>query len=556
MGSLTRIPIWAIFFSWIFVSIPSTPASAVEIPKPVVVVPNIPRPTINVPRPNITVNVPKPNVTVNVPKPNITVNVPKPNATVNVPKPNVTGNVQKPNISVSVQKPSISGRALQSVNVGNSAPTLRSTTSPKVQSLAIEKSIGSNPSATASPVRASTASRTSATANPALPSTSLAEPAGAFSGVASKPDKPAPGTTPFSKMIQPAAASVSPNNNSSLAGGSNLNSASTANQSGGVSRQSALPEPRRGCDDSCPKGQLYVMPVGSTYCPAGGCVKQWTGSTMVDASASALSATGNNSAVNTVTTATTAPAGGTDRWQPGTSVTHSPDIGLDSPGSPSAVPTAAGRGGFYSPGEDRPITTWRPGDALPATPNTADFGSGDKPLGQNGIGSAASIGSSGGNLGDANRSGSSGGQQLPVAPPALSITPPPTPVGSPLAPSTPPPSSSDFPKATVVGSGATDPATSYVLSIRNGTTLLNPKDGSSDYYEKKGDAWFQTHYRPDSTQGTTQQVGFGATTDRGDPRNSGFYVYPILPNNAAGTPTMLPNNGMPKLEDTPYRGNR
>jgi hypothetical protein len=408
MGSLTRIPIWAIFFSWIFVSIPSTPASAVEIPKPVVVVPNIPRPTINVPRPNITVNVPKPNVTVNVPKPNITVNVPKPNATVNVPKPNVTGNVQKPNISVSVQKPSISGRALQSVNVGNSAPTLRSTTSPKVQSLAIEKSIGSNPSATASPVRASTASRTSATANPALPSTSLAEPAGAFSGVASKPDKPAPGTTPFSKMIQPAAASVSPNNNSSLAGGSNLNSASTANQSGGVSRQSALPEPRRGCDDSCPKGQLYVMPVGSTYCPAGGCVKQWTGSTMVDASASALSATGNNSAVNTVTTATTAPAGGTDRWQPGTSVTHSPDIGLDSPGSPSAVPTAAGRGGFYSPGEDRPITTWRPGDALPATPNTADFGSGDKPLGQNGIGSAASIGSSGGNLSDANRSGSSG----------------------------------------------------------------------------------------------------------------------------------------------------
>lgn len=82
------------------------PSHAVEIPKPVINVPrpNIPRPTINVPRPHIprpTVNIPRPNVTVNVPKP--AVNVPRP--TVHLPRPSV--HVPKPNVAISVPKPTV-----------------------------------------------------------------------------------------------------------------------------------------------------------------------------------------------------------------------------------------------------------------------------------------------------------------------------------------------------------------------------------------------------------------------------------------------------------------
>jgi hypothetical protein len=93
MRSLSRLAMGPLAV-WLFTSATSTPVKAVEIPKPVIVKPNIPRPTINVPRPNVRVNVPKP--AINVPR--SVENVPRP--TVVVPKVNVL----KPAIAITAAK--------------------------------------------------------------------------------------------------------------------------------------------------------------------------------------------------------------------------------------------------------------------------------------------------------------------------------------------------------------------------------------------------------------------------------------------------------------------
>ena len=296
----------------------------------------------------------------------------------------------------------------------------------------------------------------------------------------------------------------------------------------------------------CVPGHTYILPGSNSTCPQGNCAYIYNpgspGSSNYCGSSGACwtPTTVANTTPNTpAAPGVSLPAPGTtNAWVVGRSVEHGQDITLSDP---------------ISPPLGTPPSAWpKPPTAVVQTPPapqtqgqlTSPFNTG-----------SGSITPPPASSGSANSGNSGSNNQTTVIPTSATGTNGgciPNPCVSPISSST---NQDDFPKATVIGANPGAPQTSYVLAIHDGSTLQNP-DGSSDLYTKQGNQWYQTHYQPDATSGTKQPVGFGATTDPSHPNSSGFYVYPILPNNTAGVPTMLTNNGMPQPGATPYRANK
>jgi hypothetical protein len=539
---------------------------AVEIPKPIINIPkpNIPRPTINIPRPNVTVNAPKP--TINVPRPTVVVpNVPKPTIAVTVPKVDVPHHtvaapkidvpnkpaiavttpkavdpkvdVSKPTVAVTAPKRDLPNRTfnLPETNAPKSIMLLNATKGdrPKSADTAKSTTVMTEPK-THDGVEAQAPRSTTTLPNGPDPSKSvvflanqkkeegspIAKASSSKSGgfVDCTPGNPSCNdTSTTSQTTQfPKANPPPPQGAPTSSGGSAASSATLKTQS---TAAEPLPGYMTGGPDGCvgcKPGHTYILTEPTSTCPQGNCAYTYNPGNC-----------GSSGACWTL--ASTTPANQPTIPSTGTSATSSS-------GQTPATNPNVGSGNWYGPCEYCPGGRFMPGTPAVQPPP--------------GLQPPSVVATSPAILGP--------GQLAPVTPPPASggSSGSPNPAGSSQAPSTQPsPStnSGDFPKATVLGANPPDPATSYVLTIHNGTTLHND-DGTSDYYERKGDQWYQTHYRPDSTQGTTQPVGFGTRTDPVDSNNSGFYVYPILPNNTAGTPTMLPKNGLPQAGATPYRG--